>query len=145
LLAGVAARLDRGRFGMGAAKITTDHDEIRTWVEERGGAPAHVRHTGGSDSGIGVLRIDFPGVDAEESLALLAWDEWFRAFDERRLAFLHEDDGEQGDEGRFNKIVSRDCIGSAERDGALGASDETDFEGLRWVGPRRPSARRIRA
>jgi len=68
---------------MGAAKITTDHDEIRTWVEERGGAPAHVRHTGDGASKRGVLRIDFPGVDAEESLELLDWEEWFQAFDAR--------------------------------------------------------------
>lgn len=128
---------------MGAAKITTDHDEIRTWVEERGGTPAHVRHTSDRQSGLGILRIDFPGADDEESLELLEWDEWFRAFDEHRLAFLHEDDGETGDEGRFNKIVSRDCIGSAERD-ARGADDEYESEQGRLLSHRRPSARRMR-
>lgn len=129
---------------MGAAKITTDHDEIRTWVEERGGTPAHVRHTGVRESGLGILRIDFPGVDAEESLEMLDWDDWFRAFDEHRLAFLHEDDGETGDESRFNKIVSRDCIGSAVREASAERSeDEQEPRPLRLH--RRPSARRMRA
>ena len=131
---------------MGAAKITTDHDEIRTWVEERGGAPAHVRHTGDGASRRGVLRIDFPGVDAEESLELLDWEEWFQAFDARRLAFLHEDEAEQGDESRFNKIVSRDCIGSAERETATrGSVEERMSLEARSFNPRRPSARRMRA
>ncbi len=131
---------------MGAAKITTDHDEIRTWVEERGGAPAHVRHTGDNSSGRGVLRIDFPGMDAEESLELLGWEEWFQTFDARRLAFLHEDEAEQGEESRFNKIVSRDSIGSAEREPSTpGPVDERASLDARWRNPRRPSARRVRA
>lgn len=134
---------------MGAAKITTDHDEIRTWVEERGGMPAHVRHTGVRESGLGVLRIDFPGVDAEESLEMLGWDDWFRAFDEHRLAFLHEDDGETGDESRFNKIVSRDCIGSAERATVAREQDFAEHGEMEQKHPRlqlqrRPSARRMR-
>ncbi|MFT3924730.1 MAG: hypothetical protein QM778_19505 [Myxococcales bacterium] len=127
---------------MGAAKITTDHDEIRTWVEERGGTPAHVRHTSDVASGRGILRIDFPGVDAEESLEMLEWDDWFRAFDAHRLAFLHEDDDDTGDDRRFNKIVSRDCIGSALREGRDTWREES-FEGPR-LSPRRPSARRMR-
>jgi hypothetical protein len=126
---------------MGAARITTDHDEIRTWVEERGGVPAHVRHTGDRRSGPGVLRIDFPGVDAEESLESLEWDQWFRAFDENGLAFLHEDDDDLGEERRFNKIVSRACIGSREQS----SPDELDTGSLQFVRSRRPSARRIRA
>jgi len=31
----------------GETKITTDHDEIRRWVEARGGKPATVKGTGG--------------------------------------------------------------------------------------------------
>jgi hypothetical protein len=31
----------------GAAKVTTDHDFIRKWVEERGGKPAAVKQSGG--------------------------------------------------------------------------------------------------
>ena len=49
----------------GESKTTTDHDEIRRWVEERGGRPARVTDTG-SDGDPGILRIDFPGRGDEE-------------------------------------------------------------------------------
>ena len=38
---------------------TTDHDEIRKWVESNKGKPAGVKDTGGGDDP-GILRIDFP-------------------------------------------------------------------------------------
>jgi hypothetical protein len=44
---------------------TTDHDEIRGWVEEHGGKPVTVRGTGDGDDA-GVLRIDFPGGAGED-------------------------------------------------------------------------------
>jgi hypothetical protein len=90
---------------MAEAKTTTDHDEIRRWVESRGGKPAHVTETGGGGDP-GVLRIDFdePGGDGDERLEEIPWDEWFQAFEENRLAFLYQDEGDS----RFNKLVSRD-------------------------------------
>lgn len=39
---------------------TTDHDEIRKWVESNNGKPACVRDTGKGDDR-GVLRFNFPG------------------------------------------------------------------------------------
>jgi len=90
---------------MAQSRTTTDHDEIRRWVEERGGEPAHVTETG--DNGDpGILRINFqePGGDDDDRLEPIGWDEWFQAFDENGLAFLYsEEDG-----SRFNKLVSRD-------------------------------------
>ena len=47
---------------------TTDHDEIRRWVEEHGGKPASVKGTEGGGDELGVLRIDFPGGAGEEQL-----------------------------------------------------------------------------
>jgi hypothetical protein len=87
------------------SKTTTDHDEIRRWAESRGGKPAHVAETGAGDDP-GILRIDFdePGSDDDDRLEEMSWDEWFKAFDENRLAFLYQDDGDS----RFNKLVSRD-------------------------------------
>ncbi len=89
---------------MAESKTTTDHNEIRRWVEERGGRPAHVAETGSSGDP-GVLRIDFdePGGDDDDRLEEISWDEWFKAFDENKLAFLYQSDGES----RFNKLVSR--------------------------------------
>jgi hypothetical protein len=38
---------------MAGSKITTDHDEIRKWAEERGGRPSTVRSTHGKGQGPG--------------------------------------------------------------------------------------------
>lgn len=90
---------------MAEAKTTTDHGAIRRWVEARGGRPARVSETGSGDDP-GILRIDFnePGGDDDDRLEEISWDEWFAAFDENRLAFLHQDEGHS----RFNKLVSRE-------------------------------------
>ena len=86
---------------MSEAKATTDHDEIRRWVEERGGVPARVR---GTEPG-GILRIDFG--EPEESLEEIPWETFFEIFEERGLAFLHQDEGDGG-KSRFNKLVERE-------------------------------------
>jgi hypothetical protein len=92
---------------MASSKVTTDHDEIREWVEARGGFPAHVRGTGGKND-LGVLRIDFPGYSGEDKLERIDWERWLAAFDENGLAFLHQDETAEGKESRFNKLVSRE-------------------------------------
>ena len=87
---------------------TTDHDEIRNWVEERDGRPAHVEGTGGDDDG-GLLRVDFQDSDDEdEDLEELSWDEFFETFEENDLAFLYQEETSEGEESRFSKFVSRD-------------------------------------
>lgn len=90
-----------------SAHKTTDHDFIRRWVEERGGKPARVKGTGdGGDPGM--IRIDFPGYSGKDSLEEISWDEWFQAFEENELAFLHRDMKHgDGDLDRFNKLVRR--------------------------------------
>ncbi|MFC7334069.1 hypothetical protein [Rhodocista pekingensis] len=85
---------------------TTDHDAIRRWAEARGGRPAAVAGTGGDDdSDGGILRIDFG--EKEEGLEEISWDRFFRTFEDRRLAFLHQEEIE-GHESRFFKLVRRD-------------------------------------
>ena len=85
---------------------TTNHDFIRRWVEERGGHPAKVKGTGTEDDP-GMIRIDFPGFSGD-SLEEISWEDWFRAFDENELAFLHRDmEHGKGDLDRFNKLVRR--------------------------------------
>ena len=90
---------------MASAKAITDHDEIRRWVEQRGGYPARVRGTGrGSDPG--VLRIDYPGYSGQETLERIEWDEFFEWFDRDKLAMLA-----QGGKSRFSKFVKRASSG----------------------------------
>ncbi len=93
--------------GPASAKVTTDHNTIRRWAEERGGQPACVRGTGGKTD-VGMLRIDFPGYSGEESLQHISWEEWFAKFDERKLAFLYQEQTAGGAESNFNKLISKE-------------------------------------
>jgi hypothetical protein len=84
---------------------TTDHDEIRRWVEEHDGKPASVRGTGDGDAG--VLRIDFPGGAGEDQLEHMSWDDWFEEFEANNLAFLYQQEKASGEDSTFFKLVSR--------------------------------------
>ena len=92
---------------MSESKTTTNHNEIRRWVEERGGFPARVKGTDSQGEG-GVLRIDYPGFTGEERLERIAWEEFFAVFDQNRLAFLYQDKVESGETSRFSKLIDRD-------------------------------------
>jgi hypothetical protein len=84
------------------SKTTTDHKEIRRWVSERGGYPARVKGTD-TKRGSGVLRIDYPGFSGEERLEAITWTEFFKGFDQEKLAFLYEDEADS----RFSKLIER--------------------------------------
>jgi hypothetical protein len=99
-----ASETGKSRAAKAGATTTTDHDEIRKWVEARGGKPAKVVDTDGR-KGSGIIRIDFN--EPEESLQAISWDEFFEIFEERDLAFLHEEETSDGKRSYFNKFVSR--------------------------------------
>jgi hypothetical protein len=87
---------------MSEASTTTKHDEIRNWAEKRDGRPSKIStkgHTGG------ILRIDFG--EKEDAFEEIEWDEFFKIFDENKLAFLHQDKTADGKMSRFNKFVDR--------------------------------------
>lgn len=95
----------------GAAKVTTNHDEIKQWIESHGGKPSCVKATKNQRGCL--LRVDFPGYSGGDSLEELDWETFFSVFDENDLVFLHgEDKGSK--ESRFNKFVSKE---SAEAKG----------------------------
>jgi hypothetical protein len=83
------------------SKVTTDHEEIRRWVEERGGHPARVK-------GTNLLRIDYPGFSGGERLESISWDELFEVFDENNLSFLYQERTKDGGLSRFSKFVDRE-------------------------------------
>ena len=93
------------------AKTTTNHDEIREWVDERGGRPARIKGTA-NKQGMGVLRIDYPGFSGEDTLETITWEEFFQVFDDHKLAFLYQDETKDGSESRFSKFIER---GTAEK------------------------------
>jgi hypothetical protein len=77
---------------MATAKRTSDHGEIRGWVERKHGRP--------SIAGSGVLRIDFG--KPEENLRETDWNEFFKIFDSSNVDFLYDPDG------HFNKFVEKE-------------------------------------
>jgi hypothetical protein len=91
----------------GESHTTTDHNLIRKWVGERGGRPSTVKRTGGRDEA-GILRIDFPGYSGEESLEEISWEEFFEKFEEKKLAFLYQEQTSSGAQSRFCKFISRE-------------------------------------
>lgn len=95
---------------MSSAKATINHDEIRKWVEQRGGHPAVVSSTENSHGRDGgMLRIDYdePGRnDDDDRLHRITWDEFFRIFDDNDIAFLHDPEGDS----RFSKFVSKESV-----------------------------------
>ena len=83
------------------AQTTTNRDEIRKWVEERGGNPARVK-------GTELLRVDYPGYSGEDTLEEISWDDFFETFEANNLAFLYQDKTKDGELSRFSKFVARD-------------------------------------
>jgi ferritin-like metal-binding protein YciE len=99
----------RSNGSANSGNMTTDHDEIRRWAEERGGKPACVQGTGGKGD-IGMLRIEFPGKPNAKDAKLqpISWDDFFEKFDERDLALVYQDKTARGQKSNFNKLVSRE-------------------------------------
>ena len=87
------------------AEVTTNHEKIRNWVEKKGGKPAAVArtHQGGD---VGIVRIMFPEAPQSEHQALteISWEEFFKEFEQRKLALLYEEDS------LFSKIVGRNTV-----------------------------------
>jgi hypothetical protein len=72
-------RFLRAEFAMAvhkraAAQVTTDHEQVRKWVEARSGKPAAVKATHrGKDSG--VIRVILPGAPNadDDNLEEISW------------------------------------------------------------------------
>jgi len=89
-----------------SSQTTTDHDQIRSWAEQRKGKPAMVKGTD-DKNGSGILRIDFPGYSGKDTLEEISWEDFFKKFDDSKLEFLYQDKTSTGKESRFNKFVSK--------------------------------------
>jgi hypothetical protein len=89
------------------ANITTDHEQIRRWTEQRGGHPAAVRRSRGKEGDPGILRIDFPGYTGAQSLEQISWEEFFERFDNQNLAFVYQETTARGLRSNFNKLIKR--------------------------------------
>jgi predicted HTH domain antitoxin len=90
----------------GRSLVTTDHDVIRQWAEERKAVPATVAGTEHSGH-LGVLRLDFPGYSGDR-LQEVSWDDWFEAFDKRRLNFIYQQKQSSGKPSNFFQLENPD-------------------------------------
>ena len=88
---------------MSTARMTTDHETIKQWTQQRGGKPAKVE--GISEDDPGLLRIDFPDYGDGQNLQEISWSDFFKKFDEKGLALLYQEQTDRGQVSRFNKIV----------------------------------------
>jgi hypothetical protein len=90
---------------MAEANVTTDHETIKRWAEQRGAHPATVKASK-REGEPGILRLDFEPAE-EEALEPLSWDAFFDKFDDQKLAFLYQDRTEDGSVSRFHKFINR--------------------------------------
>ncbi len=87
----------------GRSLVTTHHEVIRQWAEERNVVPATVEGTE-HEGRAGVLRFDFGGDDDSGRLRHISWDEWFETFDERGLNFIYQEQRSDGNQSNFFRL-----------------------------------------
>ena len=85
----------------GRSLVTTNHDVIRRWAEERDAVPATVEGTE-HEGRAGVLRFDFGG--DSDRLEHIDWDDWFKTFDERKLNFIYQETKSDGSQSNFFQL-----------------------------------------
>lgn len=85
-----------------AQKTTTDHKEIRKWIETHNGVPTVIENTE-EGKGAGLLRVHFPEASDDGQFKKIGWDKFFETFDEKKLAFIYQDDKES----TFHKFIDR--------------------------------------
>jgi hypothetical protein len=87
-------------------KVTIDHDEVRRWVEARGGWPAMVQRAGAPGSP-GELRVGFPDSARDEKVNEISWGEFLQKFDEGHVALEYEERDEEGGLSEFHQLIPR--------------------------------------
>ncbi|OLE27790.1 MAG: hypothetical protein AUG44_09190 [Actinobacteria bacterium 13_1_20CM_3_71_11] len=91
----------------GRSLVTTDHDVIQRWAQERDAVPATVEGTEHGDH-LGVLRFDFPGGSESGRLREVSWEEWFDTFDQRGLNFIYQEQRSDGTQSNFFQLENPD-------------------------------------
>jgi hypothetical protein len=89
----------------GETLATRSHEVIREWAEARGAVPVSINADDLSRRA-GLLRIR-AGTD-KESLARIAWDEWFGAFEADNLVFVFRSTRTSGRRSNFFRLDSAD-------------------------------------
>jgi len=109
----MAANLDNLQLGsdqMIDLNMTTDHQEIRSWVSRRQGVPAlSAKAQDGQPAG--QLLIRFPRHVVPQTSCIkakeISWDEFFERFDRDNLALLHQEQTTSGRLSYFSRLIGR--------------------------------------
>ncbi len=97
-----------------SSRITTEHDAIRRWAEERGAKPVLAAKSDGQRASVG---LEFHG--SRDTLSReISWDEWFHRFDKSKLALLYQQQTADGERSNFCEIVP--CEKAEEVEQAVG-------------------------
>lgn len=94
-----------------SSRVTTDHDAIRRWAEERGAKPVL---GGKTDRKPGQVRLEFPD-SSDRSIRKISWSEWFQRFDRDKLAFLYQQQTANGERSTFCELVPSAKADQVER------------------------------
>jgi hypothetical protein len=92
------------------SRVTTDHEEIRRWVEARGGGPVAAKAGSGAERGI--VRFRFPDQETEGEHEEISWEAFFEQFEAGGLAFLYQERAESGAISHFHKLIGRETARS---------------------------------
>ena len=93
-------------------KTTTDHEEIKKWVEKYQGKPEVIDHPTAHGDTVG-LRINFPGSTDEDMLSAdtqpkyIPWEKFFEIFEEQGLAFIYTDAERMPDPSYAYRFIKR--------------------------------------
>jgi hypothetical protein len=88
-------------------KTTIDHNEIKTWIKDRGGEPVIVKATAIRNSP-GIYDILFGPKD--ENFFPVSWDEFFNWFENMKLAFYYNPHIPRGNEKNGYDFINRYSI-----------------------------------
>lgn len=94
-----------------SSRVTTDHDEIRRWAEERGAKPVLAAESDGKRASVA---LELPG-SRDTSSREISWDEWFQKFDKSKLALLYQQQTADGERSSFCEIVRREKADEVEQ------------------------------
>lgn len=86
------------------SRLTTNHQEIQNWTEQRGGHPALVLKPKQIPP---ALRLSFPGYSTGEPLESIPWAEFFEKFEAQRLALRYQETTLGGGQSHFHNLVHR--------------------------------------
>ena len=88
---------------------TTNHNEIQQWAEEKEGIPATLKNQDEEASNL-IIRILFSDDKNVDQAREIPWDQFFKLFEEHKLAFVYKHENFGGALSNFHRFVFRDEI-----------------------------------